>query len=255
VSRQRTATPAAANLVADDPGVVAVLAQVKAVISEAFDLADRIAANVTEVFSSRTSVRRADLAGVNALVLPSLNDPAGRIQGAGFVAAVDTLADSRWWLEWFMLRHGSPERLVVDTDPRGENFYDYGSLPWYNVPRDTGRRHITGPYVDYLCTDDYTLTFTVPVADGARFVGVAGADIRVFTFEKAVLPSLRATRRSMRTMAIVNAQGRVVLSNSARHVSGTLIHAPDVAALWSSAGAGGALRKIDDLPLALVDLS
>jgi hypothetical protein len=252
VSRQRTATPAATDLVADDPGVLAVLTQVTAVISEAFDLADQIAASVTEVFSSRTSVRRADLSGVGDLVLPSLNDPAGRIQGAGFVAAVDTLADSRWWLEWFMLRHGSPERLVVDTDPRGENFYDYGSLPWYNVPRDTGRRHITGPYVDYLCTDDYTLTFTVPVTDGALFVGVAGADIRVFTFEKAVLPSLRATRR---TVAIVNAQGRVVLSNSARHVSGTLIHTPDVAALWSSAGAGGALRKIDDLPLALVDLS
>jgi hypothetical protein len=81
---------------------------------------------------------------------------------------------------------------------------------------------------------------------------VAGADIRVFTFEKAVLPSLRATRR---TVAIVNAQCRVVLSNSARHVSGTLIHAPDVAAVWSSTGAGGALRKIDDLPLALVDLN
>lgn len=248
MSRQRTA---AADLVADDP-VEAVLAQVTAVISEAFDLAEQIAANVTGIFSSRTSVRRADLAGVGALVQPSLNDPAGRIQGAGFVAAVDTLADSRWWLEWFMLRHGSPERLVVDTDPRGENFYDYGSLPWYNVPRDTGRRHITGPYVDYLCTDDYTLTFTVPVTDGTRFVGVAGADVRVFTFEKAVLPSLRATRR---TVAIVNAQGRVVLSNSARHVSGTLIHAPAVAALWSSAGGGGALHKIDDLPLALVDLS
>ena len=70
---------------------------------------------------------------------------------------------------------------------------------------------------------------------------VAGADLRVFTFEKAVLPCLRASHR---TMAIVNTQGRVVLSNSARHVSGTLLHGPDTTSY-----------PIDDLPLALVDLT
>jgi hypothetical protein len=225
---------------ADDPGVAAILNLVGTVAGEAFGLATQIAAEVTEIFTHQGAVRRGDLAGVGALVLPSLGHPDGRIQGAGYVAAVDALADSRWWLEWFMLRNGSAERLIVDTDPRGENFYDYGSLPWYDVPRTTGRRHITGPYVDYLCTDDYTLTFTVPVTDGSRFVGVAGADLKVFTFEKAVLPCLRASHR---TMAIVNAQGRVVLSNSARHVSGTLLRSPDTTSY-----------PIDDLPLALVDL-
>ena len=218
-----------------------IISLVDAVAGEAFGLADRIAAGVTEVFASQDAVRRTDLVGVSELVLPSLTDPAARIQGAGFVAAVDALADSRWWLEWFMLRNGAAERLLVDTDPRGENFYDYGSLPWYDVPRDTGRRHITGPYVDYLCTDDYTLTFTVPVLAAGRFVGVAGADVRVFTFEKAVLPSLRATGR---TVAIVNAEGRIVLSNSARHVSGTLFRATDATR-----------HPIGDLPLALVDLA
>jgi hypothetical protein len=226
---------------AEDPGVAAIVELVGAVAGEAFGLATRIAAEVTEVFGRQDAVRRTDLAGVGALALPSLSDPAGRIQGAGYVAAVDALADSRWWLEWFMLRNGSAERLLADTDPRGENFYDYGSLPWYEIPRATGRRHITGPYVDYLCTDDYTLTFTVPVLDGDRFVGVAGADVKVFTFEKAVLPCLRASHR---TMAIVNAQGRVVLSNSARHVSGTLLRLP-----------GTTSYPIADLPLALVDLA
>ncbi|QNE21197.1 hypothetical protein F1D05_28930 [Kribbella qitaiheensis] len=222
-------------------GVASILSLVDAVAGEAFGLADRIAAEVRDVFADRDAVRRTDLTGVSKLVLPTLADAAGRIQGAGYVAAVDVLADSRWWLEWFMLRNGAPDRLIVDTDPRGENFYDYGSLPWFEVPRDTGRRHITGPYVDYLCTDDYTLTFTVPVVAGDRFVGVAGADVRVFTFEKAVLPSLRATGR---TVAIVNAEGRIVLSNSARHVSGTLLRATDVTQ-----------HPIGDLPLALVDLT
>ena len=62
----------------------------------------------------------------------------------------------------------------------------------------------------------------------------------VFAFEKAVLPRLRASHH---TMAIVNAQGRVVLSNSARHVSGTLLRGP-----------GTTSYPIGDLPLALVDL-
>jgi hypothetical protein len=232
MSTQRTGTPTA--------GIDAALDLVGQVVAEAFAVADRIAAEVGTTFAGRDTVRRADLTAVESLARPAVSDPAGRIQGAGFVAAVDALADSRWWLEWFMLSNGSVERLLVDTDPRGENFYDYVSLPWYDIPRTTGRRHVTGPYVDYLCTDDYTLTFTVPVLVGDRFVGVAGADLRVFTFEKAVLPCLRATRH---TVAIVNNQGRVVLSNSARHVSGTLLRgqAPSY--------------QIEDLPLSLVDLT
>ena len=123
-------------------------------------------------------------------------------------------------------------------------------MPWYHVPRDTGHRHVTGPYVDYLCTDDYTLTFTVPVTDGGRFVGVAGADVRVLTFEQAVMPSLRSGPKGT---AVVNAQGRVVLSNSVRHISGTLVRDPDVAGLWTTGDRR--LHRIDDLPLALVDLA
>ncbi len=228
-----------------------ILDQAGQLIAEAFGLAERIAAIVSESFATHEAVRRTDLSRVGSLVMPVLKDRDCRLQGAGFVAAVDALADSRWWLEWFMrAASGAPERLLVDTDPRGENFYDYVAMPWYHVPRDTGRRHITGPYVDYLCTDDYTLTFTIPVAHDGRFVGVAGADVRVLTFEQAVMPSLRSGPKGT---AVVNAQGRVVLSNSARHVSGTLIRDPDVAGLW--ANGDPRLHRIDDLPLALVDLA
>jgi hypothetical protein len=223
-----------------DAGLEAVLEVVESVVGDAFALADRIGAEVEAVFTRQPTVRRADLGAVVELARPALEDPGARIQGAGFVAAIDALADSRWWLEWFMFSNGSAERLLVDTDPRGENFYDYGSLPWFDVPQRTGRRYITGPYVDYLCTDDYTLTFTVPVTVGDRFVGVAGADVRVFTFEKAILPCLRATQRKV---AIVNDQRRIVLSNSARHVSGTLLRAE----LPS--------YRIEDLPLSVVELT
>jgi hypothetical protein len=68
--------------------------------------------------------------------------------------------------------------------------------------------------------------------------------------EQAVMPSLRPGPKGT---AVVNAQGRVVLSNSARHVSGTLIRDPDVAGLWTTGDPR--LHRIDDLPLALVDLA
>ncbi|MEU4195193.1 cache domain-containing protein [Kribbella sp. NPDC026611] len=223
-----------------DAGLETVLEVVESVVEGAFGLANLIGSEAQAVFAQDSTAKRADLAGLLAVIRPALEDPAGLIQGAGFVAAVDALADSRWWLEWFMRSNGVAERLLVDTDPRGENFYDYGSLPWFDVPQRTGRRYITGPYVDYLCTDDYTLTFTVPVVVQDRFVGVAGADVRVFTFEKAVLPCLRATHRKV---AIVNDQGRIVLSNSARHVSGTLLRTELPA------------YRIEDLPLSVVELT
>ena len=62
----------------------------------------------------------------------------------------------------------------------------------------------------------------------------------MFTFEKAILPRLRATQRKV---AIVNDQHRIVLSNSAHHVSGTLLRAE----LPS--------YRIEDLPLSVVELT
>ncbi|TFD48627.1 hypothetical protein E3T46_14390 [Cryobacterium sp. Hh11] len=41
-----------------------------------------------------------------------------------------------------------------------------------------GRRHVTGPYVDYLCTDEYTLTLTLPVyRGGTELIAVVGRPV------------------------------------------------------------------------------
>ncbi len=42
-------------------------------------------------------------------------------------------------------------------------------------PERTGTRHLTGPYVDYLCTDDYTVTVTTPVTLDGEMVETAPA--------------------------------------------------------------------------------
>ena len=64
---------------------------------------------------------------------------------------------------------------------RGQRSRQRG-LPRLHRPRvvagaaRTGTRHLTGPYVDYVCTDDYTITVTTPVRVDGEMVGVVGTD-------------------------------------------------------------------------------
>ena len=172
--------------------------------------------------------------------------------GAGFVPAPAALADRPRWLEWWTVGSGAePSRLVLDAVPGGGASFDYTDQPWFSVPADTGRRHLTGPYVDYFCTDDYTLTLTVPVQHDGAFLGVVGVDLFVGNLERWVLPRLRALGRPA---ALVNAQGRVVVSTSAREVAGSLVRSPDVAGLWSGRAdrRDSAVSWCGDFPLGLI---
>ncbi|WP_436701424.1 cache domain-containing protein [Nocardioides sp. BYT-33-1] len=209
----------------------------------AFGLADRIAEAVTRALAGRPAPRRADLAPVEPLVLPVLGDDRQPVQGAGFVAAPRVLQDAEWWLEWFARdADGRPQRLVTHSEPQAIGFYDYEHLPWFVVPRDAGHRHVTGPYVDYLCTEEYTLTFTVPVVVGGRFYGVGGADIAVKNAEQALLPALRAAGPRI---AVVNGFGRILSSNSGRHLCGDLLEGVAFDALPPE-------QRVGDLPLAVI---
>lgn len=85
----------------------------------------------------------------------------------------------------------------------------YSRREWFTVPLEPGAGHITGPYVDFLCTDEYTLTFTVPVTARGRIVGVAGADIFVESIEDLLLDRLREIDPRA---TLINGVGRVVVS-------------------------------------------
>lgn len=215
--------------------------------THALGLADRIAEAVAPALARapRPGPRRSDLAVVEPLVVPVLADAGQPVQGAGFVAAPNLLGDAEWWLEWFARApDGRPQRLLTHSEPQAIGFYDYEHLPWYVVPRDTGRTHVTGPYVDYLCTEEYTLTFTAPVLVEGRFCGVAGADIAVKNAEQALLPALRSADTRI---AVVNSFGRILSSNSGRHLCGDLLDGVDLATLPAD-------QRIGDLPLAVVAL-
>ncbi|HQA24233.1 MAG TPA: cache domain-containing protein, partial [Rhodoglobus sp.] len=99
-------------------------------------------------------------------------------------------------------------------------------LEWWRVPAATGAPHITGPYVDYLCTDDYTLTLTVPVMYDGRMIGVAGADLYVNDIERTLLPHVRAIGS---TATVVNASRRVVVSTDPHRPTGAILRPDDAA--------------------------
>jgi hypothetical protein len=190
--------------------------------------------------------------------------------GAGLVVAPGVLADARHWMQWWSRDGaGEPRRLRPELDPEEESFFDYTVLPWFVVPRETGRRYVTGPYVDWLCTQEYTLTFTVPVFGthperGRCHLGVVGADIVAAWLERRLLPLLH---RMDDPVALVNAEGRVVVANRPALVTGAVVRQVDVPALWRKAeegrragsaaavGAGATLHTLPDLPLGVLVLA
>ncbi|MBO9523979.1 MAG: hypothetical protein J7518_20785 [Nocardioidaceae bacterium] len=232
-------------------GIVEVLAVLEAITSSAFGLVSQISEAARSTLSRPLPRRSGELTRLDPVITAGLA-PGGVVHGAGFVAGVGALEDARWWLEWFARdAEDRPQRLVVQSDPQAVGFYDYEHLPWYAVPHRTGQRHVTGPYVDYLCTDDYTLTFTIPVVVDEVFLGVGGADVKVATAEQLLLPALRSTSTPL---AVINEHGRILSSNSGRRLSGDLVSGPaDVAALWADPDSS-VFRRVADLPLAVVAL-
>lgn len=170
------------------------------------------------------SPRRGDLV-IEDVCRALLTDPATPVAGAGAVMAPGVLADAAYWLEWWTVEGGAgPDRcakLATETDPRAIGFRDYTELPWYERPFVTGGRHVTGPYVDYLCTDQYTLTFTQPLVLSGEFAGVVGADVLVAWFEQHLLDVL--TTDDDDACLLINASGRVVTSSDPTWVTGDLV--------------------------------
>ncbi|MGW1590296.1 PDC sensor domain-containing protein [Streptomyces sp. NPDC002386] len=165
------------------------------------------------------------------------------VSGAGFVAAPGLLADVPAWLEWWQKgTDGDLRPLLLDLDPDHSAYSDYTHWDWFTLPRDTGRRAVAGPYVDYLCSDEYSLTLSAPVETEGRFAGVAAADVYLRHFEAAVLPLLR---RLPRPAHLVNARGRVAASADPAHLAGSLTRGPGFGALL----AGSAPAEHDGLRL------
>lgn len=195
---------------------------------------------------------RVTRAGIDTLVEDLLRrefaSAHGSVIGAGFVAAPGFIVDAEWHLAWWLgdlntfgVGRDAPRvrRLDAVEDPTDASFRDYTTLEWWRVPARTGERHITGPYVDYLCTDDYTLTLTAPVTRDGTMIGVVGADLYVEDVERELLPRLGTVGAPI---TLVNASGRVVVSTDAHLATGSLLRLDGLTDALRRSGSPAAAR-------------
>jgi hypothetical protein len=202
-----------------------------------FGLLDQWRGEVEEAL--RTEPRPAEIdETVAALVLPRLAEPEAFIGGAGFIADSDVVSARgvhfAWWLgplddNPVLGATTEPTRLDLTTRGYAEYLRDFRSLEWFHAPATTFQAHVTGPYVDHLCTCDYILTFTSPVRSPATgaLAGVVGADVAVRRLERDLLPAFLDADEPM---ALVNADGRVIVSTAPALQVGTIADAETRAA-------------------------
>nr|WP_084714798.1 cache domain-containing protein [Streptacidiphilus rugosus] len=210
----------------DEVAVASVAHAIGGLLESVFAAVERTRRSVTALLDAVPEPTTGQLARLQPALRAELG---GLVVGVGFVAAPGLLADVPAWLEWWQLRADARvQPLLLDLDPATSAYSDYTHWDWYALPRDTGQRAISGPYVDYLCTDEYSLTLAAPVhgPDGS-FAGVAAADVYLRHFESVAVPALRALARPA---FLVNPRGRVVASTTAARLPGDLARALDPAA-------------------------
>jgi hypothetical protein len=166
-----------------------------------------------------------DVSALSAGLRSLLQRPGGVVTGLGLIVARDVLSDQHQYLEWWQRGPAGSglQRLEVDLNPGSTGYYDYEAAEWFDVPRSSGRRHITGPYVDVHGTGEYILTFTVPVHADGVFLGVAGADVPASWLEDRLLDELPHDVE----VVVVNLASRVVVSSSSRWLVGELVRPDD----------------------------
>ncbi|GAA1807252.1 cache domain-containing protein [Agromyces neolithicus] len=213
------------------PEVRAVADAVTTVFAGAFDQLAEWRSPIEQTLGTTPDMRPAALDDVVAdLVLPRLM-PVPEHAGVPLFVGAGVIADGEivrgrdvhfaWWLgplEANPVLGSTTEPTRLDLSTRGYTEYlrDFRALEWYRIPATTRDAHVTGPYVDHLCTCDYILTLTMPVhaaidgpEAGPRMVGVVGADIAVRRLEHELLSRFLEVPEPL---ALVNAERRVLLS-------------------------------------------
>jgi hypothetical protein len=182
-----------------------------------------------------------DVAALRERVLSLLTRDGEIAVGMGSIMAPGVVAGPELRMEWWQQDsvRDVPAWLDVDLNPTSVDYYDYLSAEWFTVPRDTGQRHVVGPYVDVHGTGRYIVTLTQPVVDDGVFLGVAGADVPVARFETHVLRRLGG---SPADIVVTNAERRVVMSSSPHWLTGALVQI-------GRAGATEHPAALDDTPV------
>jgi hypothetical protein len=182
-------------------------------LNQLFGVLQRLAAELTRVAAAHGGTpRRDDLATLRPAIFEALAAHRDLAAGAGVITAPGVLADAPLSLEWWWTTPaGTPDQLRVNLDPAAPDFYDYTAADWYSSA-EHGGPVVSGPYVDYFCTGEYTMTLSVPVVLDGRFLGVAAADVLAASLETLVMPHLLALDAPV---ALFSPDGRLIAATSA----------------------------------------
>jgi hypothetical protein len=238
------------------------LARERRLLADIADAVEQVADSVEELRQAMLSLvatvqaagrplRRADLLALRGPVGELLRRHEGFAAGAGVVLAPAVLQDAPLWIDWCWADRGSGfEQLEADLDPDSPEFYDYTTTEWYREPERTGGRCIAGPYVDYICTHEYTFTLSTPLVHEGQFIGVAGADILAEQVERLVLPGLA---RLGCVAVLASGNGRVIASNAPQLTPGVVLGRDEASSgLLAVAGPSDATRR-SPLPWVLLE--
>lgn len=152
---------------------------------------------------------------VDKFIRPSvqalLHSPGAKVAGAGFIATLGLLGPDRSYIAWW--QGDDMERVDALANFSPQSLSRYTRAEWFRIPTETGQPHVTGPYIDLLCTDEYVLTFTHPVFKDGQIAGIVGMDVTAQTLERLGLPPLQKIGPRA---ALVNVAGSAAaVSNSA----------------------------------------
>ncbi|MGO4382805.1 cache domain-containing protein [Specibacter sp. RAF43] len=165
---------------------------------------------------------------IRPTVKEMLHEPGSVVAGAGFVAGAGLLGPDRSYIAWW--QGEDLERVDALANFSPQSMSRYVKTEWFKVPLETGLPHVTGPYIDLLCTDEYVLTFTNPVRRLGDIVGVVGMDITAQTLERT---SLAALRHIGPGAALVNAGGRSIVCASPAVDAGDVVSPAPEAAVYA----------------------
>ena len=159
---------------------------------------------------------------IRPTVLGFMHEAGGLVAGAGFVAAAGLLGEDRSYIAWW--QGGDMERVDALANFSPQSMSRYTKAEWFKVPMATGQPHVTGPYIDLLCTDEYVLTFTHPIFRDGALAGVVGMDVTAQSLERAALATLRGIGPRA---ALVNAGGRSIVSAAPDVDAGDIVRPAD----------------------------
>ena len=204
----------------DDPVDTSLETEIGAFTSSVVEQLTSLAAQVAPLF--RTQLTEPELRKAVALaVLQRITDLPPHVDEISVLADTGVVPGHRYWTEaWRRTELGPRQDSSHVMDPEREDFYDYETHEFIAEPRRIRQPWATGPYVDYGGADDYIITVSAPITLDAQFYGIAAVDFLVADLEHLLAPWLAAAPT---VCVLVNADDRVVVSNSAGHRAGNIV--------------------------------